>query len=472
MVQTLAIHARDYGADLAARLEVGRRAQEMVISIVENTVVWLFQIAFPAIGAFLTRCGEWIRQFITWWIDTGGPVARDIVEEVVLNRLVPTYHYLVEALGYGYQRAVWLGSRAIEAVYVLGMDLVHDINAVGGMMQTFVQWVSSNERWWFNPAIWQTLIEFGMPGYQWLLRVYSIAVDQFIPWCVATLFSSLDAVYTNALLPAACWCKSGADWLAQTAGRAVVASVDVLLGLYTTCVRVASSAAIFVGQLHAPLVRCFQAFLGLWTEMCDMLRRQSWIITVCLDAYSQARDAVFIPAISTLTGAIRFVWTKIIEPSASVVYIWLVDSLYPLARQWSELLLARIHVLFAWERISPFLALAWQRTQQLSVLLYHATSSSPAVAYLKTAMGDSVQVLQRWLGDILVYLWPLAQRGWSDAAQAMYDVYRQLVSLVDVAVAMVGDYIVEFARSNTVHSSVSEQSPALEKTKHAVGKDE
>ncbi|KAJ2787640.1 hypothetical protein GGI15_000528 [Coemansia interrupta] len=372
MVQMLAIHARDYGAGLAARLEVGRRAQEMVISIVENTVVWLFQVAFPAIGAFLTRCGDWTRQFIAWWIETGGPVARDMVEDVVLNYLVPTYHYLVEALGYGYQRTVWLGGRAIEAVYVLGMDLVHDVNAIGDMVRTFVQWVSNNERWWFNPAIWQSLIEFSLPGYCWLQRVYWVIVDQFIPWCVATLFSNV----------------------------------------------------------------------------------------------------VFVPVISTLTVAIRFVWKKILEQSASIVYIWLVDSLYPLARQWSELLLVHIRVLFAWERIGVFLALGWQRTRQLAVMVYHAVSSSPVVAYLKTAMGDSVQVLQRWLGDLFVYLWPHAQRGWSDAAQAMYDVYRQLVSLVDDAVAMVGDYIVEFARSNAVHTSVSEQSPVLEKTKHALGKDE
>ncbi|KAJ2372298.1 hypothetical protein IW150_004185 [Coemansia sp. RSA 2607] len=331
MAQVLAIHAREYGADLAARLEVGRRTQEMVISIVENTVVWLFQVAFPAIGEFLTRCGEWTRRFITWWIETGGPRVRDIVEEVVLNHLVPTYHHLATSLAYIYQRTVWFGGRTIEAVYVLGMDLVHDVNAIGNMVRTFAQWISSDERWW---------------------------------------------------------------------------------------------------------------------------------------------DAVFIPAISALTVAIRFVWKKILEPFASVVYIWLVNSLYPLAKQWSELLLARMHVLFAWERISAFLALGWSRVQQLFILLYRTVSTSPAVAYLKNAMGDSVQVLQQWIGELFVYLWPLAQRGWSDAAQAMYDVYRQLVSLVDVAVAMVGDYIVEFARSNTVHSTVSEQSPVFEKNKRAVGKTE
>ncbi|KAJ1841227.1 hypothetical protein LPJ73_006183, partial [Coemansia sp. RSA 2703] len=213
MAQVLAIHARDYGADLAARLEVGRRTQEMVISIVENTVVWLFQVVFPAIGELLARCGEWTRRFIAWWIETGGPRVRDIVEEVVLNHLVPTYHHLAMSLAYIYQRTVWFGGRTIEAVYVLGMDLVHDVNAIGNMVRTFALWISSDERWWFNPALWQGLLEFGLPGFRWLKRAYLKVVDRFIPWCVVTLFNSLNAIYSNVLFPAVCWFKSGAEWL-------------------------------------------------------------------------------------------------------------------------------------------------------------------------------------------------------------------------------------------------------------------
>ncbi|KAJ1958749.1 hypothetical protein EC988_000116 [Linderina pennispora] len=50
-------------------------------------------------------------------------------------------------------------------------------------------------------------------------------------------------------------------------------------------------------------------------------------------------------------------------------------------------------------------------------------------------------------------LWPIAIQGWRDSIQVLVEMCRQLAAAVDLAVATIGDLIVDFARRSTVHSN-------------------
>ncbi|KAJ1899789.1 hypothetical protein LPJ66_001890 [Kickxella alabastrina] len=473
IAQALVTHALDYSSELAERLELGRRTQAAVIAVIEHTVIWLFNVAFPAIGDAVTQCGQWAVQLVTWWAETGGPIARDTIEAVVLRGLVPGLRSSVDALASAYARAVWLGGRAIEAVRVLGTDLMRDVRIVFGWTRIGLRWVVSRERWWLNPALWRAAAARVAPALAWLQWAYVLAVGRAIPWCADGLANALCAAYFNALLPSVQWCIAAADWLVQVASGGFVLVLGALQAGYAKCVRLAVFVASICGRLQTPLVRFVGSAWQLlvkyrlilvcgWTALLEAVRRQSWIFTACLAAYSHVRNTALLPAIRATAVSGRFLWQQVLVPFALTLHDWLLLFVVPHVKSFGKYLVTRVHTLLARQRVTAVLAALWRRSQRLILLEWQVIASSAFAGHVKTAMGDTLGILKRQLDALGIMMWPLLQRGWSDGVQAMADVYRQLVAIVDLTAAMVGDLIVDYARRNTVHTSSTPNHPATE----------
>ncbi|KAJ2557600.1 hypothetical protein EV175_001241 [Coemansia sp. RSA 1933] len=354
---SLAVLAYAQSTRLLVELDVKRRAQDVLIAVVENTVVWLFSTAFPAIGALGDRCAQQLSMFSWWWAERGGPWLRDAIELVVLEGIVPAYGWCSSALQSVYARSLWLASRCVHAATILATDLAHDVAIACAWIGAAVAWIAAYQRWCFDSRWMHFLAYYALPSAELLESIRRLLLDSILPRCLLVIWQA----YTHMLVPLACNLSRYGDLAMQT-----------VLG-----------AAI---RVYKGLVLAKPALL----ELLELLSRVDFyaparLLTVLSDSVNEA--------LST-QGFLFRKWYGYSSEAAMVVFIWM-------------------------------------HSAAGSVALWLQTNTIRAIAAV----------------------WPFICRGFDDGVVAMRDVYRQLIVAMDGAVAVVGDLVVEFARSNTVHNT-------------------
>ncbi|KAJ2233953.1 hypothetical protein H4R99_003855 [Coemansia sp. RSA 1722] len=459
---------------LGRRIEIGRRLGDAFVMVVERTVVWLFTGLFPRIGDGFSWCGRMAAAFVDWWSDTGGPLAAEYLETVVLQGLVPAFSTTTNALTQIYSRSLWLGARVLTALNVLGSDILHDVLAAGRWVHRGYLWLASDERWWFDPQIKAAALAWLLPVYSGLRSAYIVFAHRFVPWGALCVSRAARVVVFRYLVPLAAWCRESADWGLQAAVGAVVLFVDLLIRGYALFLRSAALLAAVWRQMHVAVVGYVQAawrFMGIahrrivhvWAAIGRFMYSHRWIIIKLADAYSQARKSVLLPAVRLVASASRLAWMKILGPLVSLLHSLAVDWAWPRSRLLAERVWQLVNGSVDWQRIQLTLGMCWLRATASVVFVVEWMSQSAFSAYMSEAAVRLMAGLRYQLNAVLALVWPLVRRGWADAARAMYDVYVQLVSAVDFVVAMVGDFIVDYAQSNVVHRTEAEQSDGLTK---------
>ncbi|KAJ1663256.1 hypothetical protein EV178_005146 [Coemansia sp. RSA 1646] len=157
--QALTVFAYTQSTRILVGLDVKRRAQDALIAVIENTVVWLFNTAFPKIGMLGDRCAQQLRAFACWWAERGGPWLRDAIEHLVLNGIVPAYGWCSSALIAVYARTLWLGVRCVQAASILANDIARDVAIAYAWAASVVSWLTSLQRWWFTSR-WMHFISY------------------------------------------------------------------------------------------------------------------------------------------------------------------------------------------------------------------------------------------------------------------------------------------------------------------------
>ncbi|KAJ2719058.1 hypothetical protein GGI07_005442 [Coemansia sp. Benny D115] len=486
LTRALITHTHLYGAELLAYLDIKHRLQRTVILMVEGTVVWLFNVAFPALANGARVCGGRAVQFAAWWRDTGGEMVRDAIEAAVLRGLVPFCQSAAATAVSVYSRTMWLCGRFVEAAWVLGRDIACDVRVLyewfrvaKSVAQAAFRWMTSPERWWLDPVVVDAVTTCLAAARNRFQETYAYVVSQCIPRCASSLARILRTAYHDVLLRGFCWCVDAGDWAVQTVAGGLILGYGTLRHIYATSACLLVHVAGICARFCLPLARFAQLIqqrtrdflmgarllaMSGWRTLHIWVYKHSWIVMACIDAYSRARDTVLIPAIKALVDGSRLLWREIIRPCAVAVYFWAVNDVGPRVSALAAFLIAWIRGLLIWQRVSMLASVAWCRTMQLAQSIYRDLILSAAAGHLRSAMGDSVLLVRQQIASLLEALWPLMQRGWEDGSQAMADVYRQLVSLVDAAVAVVGDHVVEYAQKNTVHDATLSApfSPAVE----------
>ncbi|KAI8320916.1 hypothetical protein GQ54DRAFT_305194 [Martensiomyces pterosporus] len=463
--RTLAF-VRTWTAELVTRLDLKQRIASTAIIIVENTVVWLFNTALPSIGTGIAYCISQMKRFALWWAEAGGPALRDTIEVLVLDGLVPAYMSLSKGVVAAYLRLVWFCARMWEAASLLSLDLARDLRIVCGWVARFGRWVRDGEQWQRLVTQAIEVVVRLTPSRALLLKARSAILDQAVPWLTTALACGLCLAYSRALLPAVRWCVCAGDRLLQhTSGMLVLVFgmikdsalwERVLLPVFQNVqlYEVAARFVKLVGQSAASARHCVylqcQKVRALW-------HKSLWILNACRYAYSQARRVILLPAVEALTTLGSHLWKTVLSPLAQSAAAVLRGVPGNALRRIALQLLLQVRKLA--HLVETYLVEAVGKVQvrqwvwQACIRL----ASSALAARIRELAG----VLQKTLSDhaerLLAALWPVTLRSWNDSVQALADMSRQLVSMVDLIVATVGDLIVDFARRNTVH--VSDQPP-------------
>ncbi|KAJ2825123.1 hypothetical protein GGI24_003246 [Coemansia furcata] len=422
--------------ELARRLDAAQRLQSMVIAAVECTVVWLFHTAFPAIGDTMSSLGRGIESAVRWWERVDGATRlRDAIEAMVLDGLVPSAEALQRTMVAVYKRTAWLAGRTIEAFVILGADLIRDLRILAAWAAAAADWLCSDQRWWRDPLVYVIAARVASACSGWLHCMRTTLATHLIPQLVETL----RVAWT--LSASAAWrCGRLLDTLLQSA-----------LGL---SVRVC-------GHL-APLALAAR----MWLQRVDFLHPLiRGLRIIGRHVYAIARSAAHGLALAAALGVDVHAWAVswILLPAARMVaavavrlseYIRL-GTLWVALNIGSPLIVAICDVARMIEAACA-IAVAWMMTIDISRLswLWQWLPTVELELWLARGWAMALEMLAG-LGSVLSTseaMWPSVKSGWEDATRAMADVYSRLVSVVDSAVALVGDVIVEYARQSTVHS--------------------
>ncbi|KAJ2783692.1 hypothetical protein GGI18_003496, partial [Coemansia linderi] len=234
------VHAS--AAEVARRLDAGRRLQDAVIAVVEGAVVWLFHSLFPAVAraaGWARGCGE---ALVRWWERVDGAVwLRDAVEAAVLEGIVPAADALWRGGAAVAGRSAWLVGRAVEAAAILGADVARDLRLLAACAAVVADWLACDRRWWRDP----------------LIRVAAVRVATMGADCLRLLHRWLAVWVAPRLADALC--------LLWAAGRSAMCACGHLVD---TLLQSALGAAVRLGGLLAPLAT--RAWV--WLQRVDFLR--------------------------------------------------------------------------------------------------------------------------------------------------------------------------------------------------------
>ncbi|KAJ1894353.1 hypothetical protein LPJ81_005174, partial [Coemansia sp. IMI 209127] len=440
----LVVFAYTRSVRLLAQLDVKRRAQDALIAVVENTVVWLFSTAFPAVGALGDRCAQQFHVFACWWGERGGPWLRDAIECLVLDGVVPAYGWCSNTLQSAYAKALWLGARCIQAATILANDLACDIAIAYACAASAASWLSSHQRWWFNSR-WVRLIGcFIIPSAERLEKIRRMLVDDILPWCLLAIWQA----HTHLLLPFGRHMAMYGDQAIQAAlgaGARIYAGFllakPALIELLELLPRVdfyapVVSICVWLSEHVVPVI--FQSPAHAWRLFCAWIQQSSWMVNLLWGAYARLRDELLVPVVHVLSRGCKLLWQKIVRGSISMAaWRWLRVS--------------------AWPIVSTMLARCLQQVQRVLAVLsnnikdalyaqgiifhkwygYSSEFSGAAFCQVYDTAGAAALWLQTNSVRIMAVVWPLVCRGVDEGVLAMRDVYRQLIVAMDGAVAMV-----------------------------------
>ncbi|KAJ2741328.1 hypothetical protein GGI20_005259 [Coemansia sp. BCRC 34301] len=407
-------------ARVLRRMDAWRRLQLMVILSVEWTVVWAFHSLFPAVSRGLSRVADGAGAAARWWerVDGAGRL-RDGVEALVLDWVVPGFGILMAAC----RRLAWLAGRATEAAVILGADLIRDLRILARWAGIAAHWLAADARWWRNPEV-----------YLQARRVLSLCIAQvrsFTELHVAPLLGeALRIMRALAVRLAAL------GWLASDALMQYSLGVAVRAGRHVT-----------------PLTRTLWGWTAYAHAVLPLAARglQTAFGHVRLAAHMLTSGL----AMAVVLGADAHAWavTWILLPGAHVVALAAVRG--GTAMRIGSAWMGRTVI---W----PFVALLGDvgRTAETACEELVTFVSSVHVEWLRVSVDLSwaaelaAQIAAALGAKLLAVLSVLAggwEHWWRDAMRAMTDVVARLVVVVDKAVMLVGDLVVEYARQSTVH---------------------
>ncbi|KAJ2910314.1 hypothetical protein GGI21_001001 [Coemansia aciculifera] len=417
-------------AEAARRLDMAQRLQQMVIAAVENTVVWLFHSAAPAIAHALNQVTSGAEVAARWWerVD-GASRLRDAIEAAVLDGLVPGIEAMQKAVVATYVRVSWLIGCTIEAIVILGTDLIRDVRVLATWTAALVSWLCCDQRWWRDPALHDAVVRVVSACVDWLSRMYSLAVSRVVP-LLGKILRLAQAIIIKS--GSVCWRAADAV-LQQSLGIGIR-----LLGSMTPV-----AATMWYWLLQVDVVSPLKRGLHAISRHIHLLK-QVLMLAVALggDLHAWATAHILVP-IAHLAGILAMR----IGIAAQVGMAWIVHTV-------GTPLLSGLRESVRLAELALGAAVAWITAVDFSRAWLLVAACWPSAVF-----SDLVQITREWalstmqmLATASEMLWPLLSRGWRDAARAMADVYAQLAALVDSAAALVGDLIVEYARQNTVHS--------------------
>ncbi|KAJ2352987.1 hypothetical protein IWW50_002737 [Coemansia erecta] len=422
-----------------------------MVAVVEGTVGWVFNTGAPAAARVMHVAGAWMHTGAEWWVERGGPMLRDATETVVLEYLVPATAFTWHAVVATYGRALWLAAQTWQAATIIAADLSRDLRAVWTGMVAAVAWMGSRERWWFDPRLGRIL----QRRLADLRRLRVLFTGQVLPRCATVIEATVVWAYASGLCPAASAIALVGDWLLQRTSE---------LGVHLYRAALVAGAAL--ARLGRPLARASGRAFSWLRLTAQVLTAQlrlaaAWAVpivssavAVCSDAYILVQDAVVVPLMRAATAAAGTVWRRVValEPWLRAAWLWSQQHIL------SVLGSAFAVVCASGRRVQPLLALFVRALRTLQrrwcglVREYGWDSCVELLSSGGAAMGPRIQLAVQWLQQHLAGLWPHLHRASRDGAQAMADVYMQLVALVDAVVVLIGDVVVNYARRNVVHA--------------------
>ncbi|KAJ2400768.1 hypothetical protein GGI23_001828 [Coemansia sp. RSA 2559] len=457
----LVVFAYTRAVRLLAELDVKRRAQDALIAVIENTVVWLFGTVFPAVGALGDRGAQQCHVFACWWAERGGPWLRDAIECLVLDGMVPAYGWCSSTLQSAYAKALWLGARCVQAATILANDLICDIAIAYACAASAASWLTSHQRWWFNSRLLHLIACFIIPSAERLEKIRRILLHDILPRCLLAIWQA----HTHILLPFGRHMAMYGDQAIQVAlgagthiYKGLLLAKPVLIELLELLPRVdfyapVVSICVWLSK-HVVAVVIFQSPAHAWRLFCAWIQQSSWMVNLLWGAYARLRDELLVPVVHVLSRGCVLIWQKIVCGSVSMAaWRWLRVSAWPIV---STML---VHCLHQTQHVLAVLSNNIKDVLYAQGILfrkwysYSSEFSGAAFCQVYNTIGTATRWLQTNIVRMMAIVWPLVCRGVDEGVLAMRDVYKQLIVVMDGAVAMVGDLVVEFARSRAVHNT-------------------
>ncbi|KAJ2499678.1 hypothetical protein GGH96_003341 [Coemansia sp. RSA 1972] len=436
------------------RLELQQRAADVVVVVIEATVGWVFNTGAPAIARAVHAISRWIHGGAEWWVEHGGPMLRDAIEVTVLEYIVPaaaaTWHAAVAT----FDRTLWLTAQMWEALAILAADLLRDLRAVWSGIAVVWVWMTSRQRWWFDPRLAHIL-------QRQLVRMRQIreqAVNHMLPWCATAVETVVVWLYMDVLCPAFSSLALAGDWLLQHTAGLGVHLCQAMLVVGSALARLWSGMARASARVFAwlrPAVRTVAAHtrrVVIWVGPIAVSTA-----AMCNEMYMRIQDVLVVPLARAIAAGATGTWHRLqaLEPWIQTAWQWI--------QCYGTLIFRYIFTAIqtAGHRVHPLLVLLLRTLQTQHERWWHIVRSYGWDACMEmltggSAVGAHVQLVMQWIQEQLALLWPGLQRASRDGGRAMADVYVQLVALVDAVVALVGDLVVNYARRNAVHGSHSQ----------------
>ncbi|KAJ2628713.1 hypothetical protein IW137_005341 [Coemansia sp. RSA 1287] len=193
------------------RVELQRRAADVVVVVVEATVGWAFNTGAPAMARAVHAIGHWIHMGAGWWVERGGPMLRDAIEVTVLEYVVPATAASWHAAVATFERTLWLTAQMWEALAILATDLLSDLRAVWSGIAVAWVWMTDHQRWWFDPRL-AHILQRQLVG---LRLIRDQLANQALPWCATAIETFVVWMYMGVLCPAFSSLALAGDWLLQ-----------------------------------------------------------------------------------------------------------------------------------------------------------------------------------------------------------------------------------------------------------------
>ncbi|KAJ2641723.1 hypothetical protein GGF44_001990 [Coemansia sp. RSA 1694] len=425
------------------------------IAAVEAAADWLLHAALPAIAGALSRAASGAEAATRWWERVDGAARlRDAVEAAVLGGLVPGVAAAQRAAAAAGGRLAWLAGRAAEAAVILGADLIRDLRVLAAWAVAAAAWLRCGRRWWRDPALRLAAARAACACAAWLRQMRRLAATRVAPlvgwalrlgWALGVRaarasWQMADALLQRVLGAAVRACGHMAP-LARRAARLWMRRADLLLRLLVRRADLIMRRADLLAPLLARGLRTTGRHMRVLARASVRALAQAAALGAELHAWAAARLLLLLPAVRLAGAAAARVGGA--AQAGAAWAAWAVGGL---------LASAAVRDAARCAEAACGAAAAWVA----------ASIVDDAMPLLRVGVGFwwwAVQIISS-AGDAL---WPMLVCGWRDAARAMADVYAQLVALVDSAVALVGDHIVDYARQSTVHSAGSSSSSSSSK---------
>ncbi|ORX69412.1 hypothetical protein DL89DRAFT_267644 [Linderina pennispora] len=447
-VRTAAATMHTIVTGLVTRLNLKQRMVDAAILITETTVVWAFNTGLPAIGSFISYLLARCTDFGCWWQETGGPVLRDFTELAVLDYIVPACSATAAGISATYWRVCWLARQIWKAARILSRDLMCDLVLLWQWIGAVSGWLK-HHRHWLRPVLLMLL-----PSSERIRMVKAFVSGVMAPWiCTKAVLA-----YERAWRPAFRVCMLAGDCAIQF----LVGSAILLFSRIQTSTVWARLVPLLKQSKNAliagiRLVKHFSAtvipgVVEVYLRMQALLAKYSWLIQYSHAAYSRAREMI-LPRMQAMAAHASQLWAFTVSYMGRLASGILVARLRRIA--WTVATSFFRHLCGAWQGATVHMSRLLQRLQPLRLLAKtHAwILSSELVSYVHHLASSYWQQLLVHISTIAAGLWPIAIQGWRDSIQVLVEMCRQLAAAVDLAVATIGDLIVDFARRSTVHSN-------------------